>query len=308
MPRPLSRIAPEWWDYTTLDAEIIRDAAALTPETLAKLSRPGFRVVLYNTLEDFYLAEALEYITAWRQATADKPVGICGPIGPTEQLPLVARLVNELGLDLRHAHFWGMDEWYENGREVPATHPLSFERADRELCFDRIRPELRMPEENLHFPKADTGDYIASWKKARCAVMQGGQGDTKHWAFNDPPRREGKYKDAPPSPEEFRGLATRIVDLHPVTLAQNARTSGGDLTMVPMQAITVGPQETWRAEKVSIWQAGVHDNPLGQRLTALMIAKRIADSSVPMSLLADHPNVQFNYYRGGLGSCAVEMH
>jgi len=27
-----------------------------------------------------------------------------------------------------------------------------------------------------------------------------------------------------------------------------------------------------------------------------------------MSLLADHPNVQFNYYRGGLGSCAVEMH
>lgn len=23
---------------------------------------------------------------------------------------------------------------------------------------------------------------------------------------------------------------------------------------------------------------------------------------------ADHPNVQFNYFRGGLGSCAVEMH
>jgi len=27
-----------------------------------------------------------------------------------------------------------------------------------------------------------------------------------------------------------------------------------------------------------------------------------------MSLLADHPHVQFNYYRGGLGTCAVEMH
>ncbi len=43
-------------------------------------------------------------------------------------------------------------------------------------------------------------------------------------------------------------------------------------------------------------------------LTALMISKRLADSSVPMSLLAEHPNVQFNYYRPGLGSCAVEMH
>jgi glucosamine-6-phosphate deaminase len=309
MARPLSRIAPDWWDYTTLDAEIIRDAATLGPEDLVRLSRPGFRVVLYDSLEDFYLAEALEYITAWRQARADDPVGICGPIGPTEQLPLVARLVNELGLDLRHAHFWGMDEWFENGREVPVSHPLSFERADRELCFDRIRPELRIPEANLHFPKADTAAYVASWDMARCAVMQGGQGDIKHWAFNDPPRREGRYQDAPPLPAEYRALTTRVVDLHPVTLAQNARTSGGgNITMVPMQAITVGPVQTWRADKVSIWHAGAHDNPLGQRLTPLMISKRLIDTAVPMSLLADHPDVQFNYFRGGLGSCAVEMH
>ena len=78
--------------------------------------------------------------------------------------------------------------------------------------------------------------------------------------------------------------------------------------MVPTRAITVGPWETWKAEKVSIWHAGSHDNPFGQRLTAFMISKRIVDTSVPMSLLADHPNVQFNYFRGGLGTCAVEMH
>ena len=80
------------------------------------------------------------------------------------------------------------------------------------------------------------------------------------------------------------------------------------VTNVPTQAISVGPAETWKAEKVSIWQAGPHDNPFGMRLTALMIAKRVPDSAVPMSLLADHPNVQFNYYRGGLGTCDVEMH
>lgn len=309
MPRPLSRIAPDWWDYTTLNADIIREAASLSAEDLLRLARPGFRVVLYDTLAEFYLAEALEYVAAWRQATADDPVGICGPIGPTEQLPLVARLVNELELDLRHAHFWGMDEWYEDGHEVPVTHPLSFERADRELCFDRIRPDLAIPEANLHFPKADTTAYTASWDQARCAVMQGGQGDIKHWAFNDPPRRTGAWQDEPPAAKEYRALGTRVVDLHPVTLAQNARTSGGgNITLVPKQAITVGPRETWRAEKVSIWQAGTHDNPLGQRLTALMISKRIVDSAVPMSLLADHPQVQFNYFRGGLGSCAVEMH
>ncbi len=309
MPRKLSHIAPDWWDYTTLDNDLINDAARLSLSDMEQLSRPGFKVVFYDTLEDFYLAEALEYISAWKQATADNPVGICGPIGPTEQLPLVSRLVNELGLSLKHAHFWGMDEWYVDGKEVSTDHPLSFERADRELCFNRISKDLVMPEENLHFPAADVQPYIDSWKDARCAVMQGGQGDIKHWAFNDPLKREGKYADAPPSPEEYRELGTRVVELHPITLAQNARTSGGgNITMVPAQAITVGPKETWQAEKVSIWQAGTHDNPLGQRLTAFMISKGLADSAVPMSLLSDHPNVQFNYYRGGLGTCAVEMH
>jgi glucosamine-6-phosphate deaminase len=139
--------------------------------------------------------------------------------------------------------------------------------------------------------------------------MQGGQGDIKHWAFNDPVRREGPFESQPPTPKEYRELSTRIVDLHPVTVMQNARTSGGGVvTNVPTQAITVGPVQTWQAEKVSIWQAGTHDNPFGMRLTTLMIGKRIADSAVPMSLLADHPNVQFNFYRPGVGTCDVEMH
>jgi len=307
--RPLSKVAPAWWDYTTLDRAILDEAARLKPEDLLALSRPGFRVVFYDTLEDFYLAEALEYIDAWRQATPDAPAGICGPIGPTEQLPLVARLVNALDLDLRHAHFWAMDEWVIEGKEVTPDHPLSFRRADMALCFDRIRPELRMPPENLHFPTVDLTDYKASWNAARCVVMQGGQGEVKHWAFNDPLRREGPYRDAPPTPAEYRKLETRVVDLHPITLIQNARTSGGGVVQnVPNQALTVGPAETWKAEKVSIWQAGTHDNPFGMRLTTLMISKHWADSAVPMSLLADHPNVQFNFYRGGLGSCETEMH
>lgn len=307
--RPISKVAPEWWDYTTLDREILDDAARLSADDLLGLSRPGFTVKFYDTLEDFYLAEALEYIIAWRQATPEQPAGICGPIGPTEQLPLVARLVNELGVDLTHAHFWGMDEWVVDGKEVGVDFPLSFARADMDLCFNRIKPQLRMPMENIHFPKADPTEYIESWSRARCVVMQGGQGEVKHWAFNDPPKREGEYKDTPPPSEEYRKLATRVVDLHPMTMIQNARTSGGGVVQnVPDQAVTVGPVETWQAEKVSIWQAGQHDNPFGMRLTTLMISKKIADTSVPMSLLADHPNVQFNFYRHGIGSTTSEMH
>jgi len=310
MARKQSILAPDWWDYTTLDDQILNDAAKLKEKDILRLSREGFKVVFYDTLEDFYLAEALEYIDAWKQSTADNPVGICGPIGPTEQLPLVARLVNALDLDLKNAHFWGMDEWLIDGKEAGENHPLSFAKADKELCFNLIKKQLRMPEKNMHFPKFDVSGYVKSWDAGvRCAVMQGGQGDIKHWAFNDPVKREGKYKNAPPTPEEYRKLSTRVVNLHPVTIMQNARTSGGGVvTGIPTQALTVGPVQTWKAEKVSIWQAGMHDNPFGMRLTALMISKKIADSAVPMSLLGAHPNVQFNFYRPALGNCKVEMH
>ena len=305
-----SKVAPEWWDYTTLDKSILDDAARLSERDVAQLGRKGFEIKFYDTIQEFYLAEALEYINAWRQATADRPAGICGPIGPTEQLPLVAQIVNEIGLNLRHCHFWGMDEWVlDNGKEASIDFPLGFAKADMDLCFNRIKPELRMPAANLHFPKVDVKEYVDSWSKARCVVIQGGQGEVKHWAFNDPLKREGKYADRPPTPEEFRQLGTRVVNLHPITLIQNARTSGGGVVQnIPSQALTVGPVETWKAETVSIWHPGHHDNPFGLRLTSMMISKKIPDSRVPMSLLADHPNVRFNFLRGALGTCEVEMH
>ncbi len=308
--RKRSVVAPDWWDYTTIDDGLVRDVARLTVKDLEQLSRPGFRVVMYDTIESFYLAEALEYIEAWKQSTPDNPCGICGPIGPTEQLPLVAQIVNATDMDLGalDAHFWGMDEWVENGKAVGLSHPLSFAKCDLDLCFNRIRPELRMPMANLHFP-IDLDGYSESYDAVSCKLMQGGQGDVKHWAFNDPLRREGAYADAPPTPEQYRQLGTRIVDLHPMTVMQNARTSGGgNISLVPTQAATVGPRETWKTEKVSIWQAGCHDNAFGMRLTTFMISKGIADAAVPMSLLADHPNVQFNFFRPGIGPCEVEMH
>ncbi len=309
MARKLSKLSPDWWDYTTLDDEILKDAAKLTVKDIQQLERPGFKIVMYDTLEEFYLAEALEYISAWKQATPDNPCGICGPIGPTEQLPLVAKIVNELELNLKYAHFWAMDEWFENGKELSEKHPLSFKRADMELCFNRIKKHLRPPPENLHFPTADTKLYTRTYDQAKCLIMQGGQGEVKHWAFNDPPRREGKYKNNPPPPAEYRKLPTRVVELHPMTLIQNARTSGGgQVFMVPTQALSVGPLETWKAERVSIWHAGMHDNAFGMRLTTFMISKKIVDTSVPMSLLAEHPNVQFNFYRPAIKACEAEMH
>ena len=173
--RPLSKVAPDWWDYTTLDREILDDAARLTAEDMLELSRPGFKVVMYDTLEDFYLAEALEYITAWQQSTADNPAGICGPIGPTEQLPLVARLVNALELDLRNAHFWGMDEWVDRRRGGRAGRPSADLRQGRHGAVLQPHPPRAADaaRRTCTFP---TGDLAAYTQELRPGALRGDAG------------------------------------------------------------------------------------------------------------------------------------
>ena len=51
---PLSKVAPEWWDYTTLDRDILDAAAKLTIDDLAKLQRPGFKI---NVFEYLFISE-----------------------------------------------------------------------------------------------------------------------------------------------------------------------------------------------------------------------------------------------------------
>lgn len=310
MMRKSSKVAEDWWDYTTLDDEILNDAARLTQNDLLKMSRPGFAIKVFDNLDLFYVSEALEYIDVWKRSTPDNPLGICGPIGPTEQLPLVAKIINDLDIDVKNGHFWAMDEWFMNGKEVSTDNPLSFTRANMNLCFNNIDKSLRMPDENLHFLSLNKlKEYSDSFNQIKCIVMQGGQGEVKHWAFNDPLRREGQYKINPPDSKEYFKLSARVVDLHPMTIIQNARTSGGGIVSnIPTQALTVGPVETLKSEKISIWHSGTHDNPYGIKLTTLMISKKIVDTSVPISLLAEHPNVQFNFFRGSIIDYNSGMH
>ena len=93
-----SSIAPDWWDYTTLENDLINDAARLTQRDIQQLSRPRFQGGDVRHAGGFLPRRGAGIHRRVAAGTADNPVGICGPIGPTEQLPLVARLVNELGL------------------------------------------------------------------------------------------------------------------------------------------------------------------------------------------------------------------
>ena len=294
-----------WWDFTCLEQSLAEQAASMTLEDVVKLANDQCHIKVYDKLDDMFLSQALEYITCWQQATEEAPAGLCGPVGPTAQMPIVAKLVNELNIDLKNCHFWGMDEWCIDGESVSMEHPLSFKGANYRHWYDKIKPELRMPEENLHFPTSSNLEQFSnSFNKYRCIKMQGGLGHALHWAFNDPFPRTGAYKVAPPSVKEYQKLGARHVQLHPISQIQNATgLSGRDISQMPNTAVTVGPKETFLSEEVSIWYPGHNQNPFGLKLSILMIANDIKSSVAPISVLADHKKITFHLYGPSIVSC-----
>ena len=48
MARKLSILAPDWWDYTTLDEDLLIEAARLSHQDMIDLGRTGFKVIFFQ--------------------------------------------------------------------------------------------------------------------------------------------------------------------------------------------------------------------------------------------------------------------
>ena len=83
--RKKSLVAPEWWDYTTLDDDLIADAAKLEVDDFPGLSRDGFRVVFYDTL-----AALIDRAPQLDHAVVLAPNNPLGEMPDTEQLRALA--------------------------------------------------------------------------------------------------------------------------------------------------------------------------------------------------------------------------
>ena len=241
------------------------------------------------------------------------PVGICGPIGPTEQLPLVARLVNALDLSLQHAHFWGMDEWVVDGREVAPVAPAVV-RTRRPRAVLRPHPAgaADARRRTCTFPKADVTRLPRELERGRALRGDAGR-PGRHQALGL--QRSAAARGAIHRRRRRRRTSTsrsptRMVDLHPHhhraerahqrRRQRHARADAGD---------------DGRPGRDLAGGEGL-DLARGQARQPVRAAADDADDlhsgwptrpcRCPCS--AEHPNVQFNFYRGGIGTCEVEMH
>ena len=201
------------------------------------------------------------------------------PVGPTDQYPILAEMVNSFNISLKNVHFFNMDEYMISPTEtVGKDDPLSFYGRMKREFYDRVRPELVMPESQRHFPEPGKEEAYDSLIEELGGVDAcfGGLGINGHVAFNEPPE-----EDAPMSADDFASLGTRVLPISRETKTINAYGyNRGDLMGMPQWCVTVGMKQILGARKVYIalnrvWQFGPFKHALLDTPTA----------SIPASLL-----------------------
>ena len=226
------------------------------------LSNTKIPIEILDTEDDIYHDMARVMVeTIEENNKNDRNTVFIVPVGPIFQYRRFARLANMKKMNLRKVYLFNMDEYLnDEGRLLEKSHPLSFRGLmDKEL-YQRLDAACMIPEENRFFPKPDRENEI--WEKITelggTDVAFGGIGIRGHIAFNEPPE-----EDEPVSDQEFRNLATRVLELNRETRTINAVTSlGGYIDGIPKKCITIGMKEILASRKIRFylnreWQRGI---------------------------------------------------
>ena len=269
------------------DADACARVRAIRREEIATHANPDFRISVIESADAFYTAFAEDLVGRIRTARDEGRhfVAIL-PVGPMPQYEIAARTINAERLSLAHVHSFNMDEYAnEDGRTAPLSWPGSFQRAMWERFFDLVDADLRPPAEQIHFPTTEEiDDYSARIEDLGGAdVCYGGIGWCGHIAFWESHLGFEFEGDL----DAYKQAGARLVELHPMTIMQNALHSfGGDWSWVPPRANTIGPREILGAKHRSFWLDGDLGRGVSwQRFIARLVAHGPVSEFVPGSIL-----------------------
>ena len=255
---------------------------------MEKTLENGIHIRLMKTESDVYLDMALTMLDAiQRCAHENRSCAMIVPVGPTGQYPILAKLINQLNISLKHVHIFNMDEYLISpSQAIDPAHPMSFHARMEKDFYSRVRTELAIPVEQRHFPEPGREKEYDQMieDSGGIELCLGGLGINGHIAFNEPPE-----KDAPMSDKEFAMLNTRVLPITCETRTVNAiGYQRGDIRGMPAWCITVGMRQILASKAIYIalnreWQHGIAKHALHDPVQA----------EIPATLLQNHENVTY---------------
>ena len=234
------------------DRKALEYVRGIKREDMEKHPNPDFRI---KVVQDTGLLMAQDMILRIRESDEqDRKLTMIMPNPSPAVYASVAETINRFRIDCRNVHTFNMDEWADGeGNVAPESYPAGFHYSFLKYFYGKIDPDLRMKKENCCAPTTENvGDYsslIAECGDGGADICYSGPGWAGHIAFIDPDTEEF----AAGSIEEFLGLESRIVTLHPLTIAQNSLHGvfgcSGDIANVPPKAATIGPADIARSRE-----------------------------------------------------------
>ncbi len=251
-----------------------------------KINNISFKTV--GTEWDVYFDMALVMLDeVMKNNGAGKKTVMIVPVGPTQQYPIFAKLVNQLRVSLENVYFFNMDEYLlRPDTSVSYDDPISFHYRMENEFYNLVDEELNIPKEQRFFPEpGKEAEYDKLIEElGGVDLCLGGLGINGHIAFNEPPE-VGENITA----EEFAKLGTRVLPISRETKTINAYGyQRGDLRGMPEWCITVGMKQILASKRIYIalnrpWQHGIVKHVLFDEIQA----------NIPASLLQTHNNVKF---------------
>ena len=228
---------------------------------------------------------------------------ILGNPEPDTYIPL-AQLINYFKVDCRNVHLFAMDEWADqDGNIAPETYKAGFAHSMLKYLVFQIDEKLRMPMENVHYPTTKNinsySDMITDCGEGGADICSSSPGWTGHMAFIDPvpdffPAGFDATGATPPTKaqiDEWLNMKARIVDLHPLTVAQNSLHGvfgqSGYIADVPPKAATIGPIDVKNArERIEVHALLTNCTfSSWQRMTSRLVLHGPVTPLVPSSML-----------------------
>ncbi len=226
---------------------------------------------------------------------------ILGNPEPDTYIPL-AQLINYFKVDCKNVHIFAMDEWADqDGNIAPETYKAGFAHSMLKYLVFQIDEKLRMPLENVHYPTTkninDYSDMITDCGEGGADICSSSPGWTGHMAFIDPVKDffpAGFDPAVEPTKEqidEWLNMKARIVELHPLTVAQNSLHGvfgqSGYIADVPPKAATIGPVDVKNArERIEVHALLTNATfSSWQRMTSRLVLHGPVTPLVPSSML-----------------------
>ncbi|OSM96383.1 MULTISPECIES: glucosamine-6-phosphate deaminase [Lonsdalea] len=209
------------------------------------------RLIPLNTTEEVgkwaarYIAQRIHDFNP----TQERPFVLGLPTGstPLEAYKALIALHQAGDVSFQHVVTFNMDEYVG----LPPDHPESY----RTFMFHNFFNHIDIPRENINLLNGNAKDITAECQRyedkirayGKIHLFMGGVGSDGHIAFNEP--------------ASSLVSRTRIKTLTEETRIANSRFFGGDVSLVPKYALTVGVGTLLDAEEIMILVTGRNKAP-----------------------------------------------